>query len=101
MGEQVEHVRRSLRALVEDLRRLVDRDPEQEVLDMAVPVLDAAIRQARDVLAEHPVAEAVADVVSPERVADWQQVRAADALLVANQLLAALPPPPPPRAMII
>lgn len=38
-------------ALIETLERVVQRDPEQEVLGMAIPVLDACIEDVKGLYA--------------------------------------------------
>ena len=80
--------------LVESLELLVKRDPEQEVQGMALPVLDAVIEAVRLVLSDNPVVEAIRGVISPEQIASEEPVRAADALVVAKQLDAAIGPYP-------
>jgi hypothetical protein len=77
-------------ALVETLETLTRRDPEQEVQGMALPVLDAVIESVRLVLPDDPVVKAVRGILSPEQVAAGEPIRAADALLVARQLDAAI-----------
>jgi hypothetical protein len=79
--------------LAQDLARLVDRDPEQEVQGMAVPVLGAVIAAARELLPDHPVVAAMWEPVSVEAMLDGDSVRAADALIVARQLARALDRP--------
>lgn len=86
--------KRQIVALVVTLKPLVQRDPEQEVQGIALPVLDAVIEAVRDVMPHNPVVQAVRDVLSPEQIASGEPVRAADALLVAEQLNAALGPFP-------
>ena len=85
-----------LGALVGSLTQSSQRDPEQEVQGMALPVVDAVITYAKTFLGGHPVLDSI-DVVTVERITSGEPVRAVDALLVANQLLAALPTPQPPR----
>ena len=77
-------------ALVETLETLTKRDPEQEVQGIALPVLGAVFEAMRTALPGDPVVEAVRDIVSPEQIAYGEPVRAADALLVAKQLDAAI-----------
>jgi hypothetical protein len=80
--------------LVQTLERLVDRDPDQEVQEFALPVMDAVIEAVRRVLPDHPVVKAARSVISPEQIQSGQPVRAADALVVATQLDTALGSPP-------
>jgi hypothetical protein len=76
------------------LDAITARDPEQEVKGIAVPVLDAVLASVRTLLPDHPVVQAVREVISPEAIAEGEPVRAADALIVVDALLGALPPPP-------
>ena len=85
---------RKITALIETLETLTRRDPEQEVQGIALPVLDAVIESVRVVRPADPVVEAVYGIISPEQIASGEPVRAADALLVAKQLDAALGPWP-------
>jgi hypothetical protein len=84
--------RRRIEALIETLRRLTDRDPEQEVQGIAVPVLDAVIESVRDDLDGDPVMAKVRSVISVEQIHSGEPIRAADALLVAEQIDAAIGP---------
>jgi len=61
---------------------------------MALPVLDAVLGAARKLLPHDPVVQAASGVMTPERVISGDAVRAADALVVAMQLEAALGPAP-------
>lgn len=82
--------KRKIEALVSSLSKLIERDPEQEVQGFAPPVLDAVIESVRVALPNDPVVEAVRAIISPEQIALGESVRAADALLVAVQLDAAI-----------
>jgi hypothetical protein len=84
-----------IKSLVETLETLTKRDPEQEVQGIALPVLDAVIETVRAVLPDNPVVEAVRGILSPEQIALGEPIRAADALLVAKQLDAAIGSYPP------
>jgi hypothetical protein len=86
--------KRQIVSLVGTLETLTKRDPEQEVQGIALPVLDAVIESVRLVLPGNPVVEAVRGVLSPEQIASGEMIRAADALLVAKQLDAAIGPEP-------
>lgn len=77
------------------METLTKRDSDQEVQGIALPVLDAVIETVRAVMPDNPVVEAVRGIVSPEQIASGEAVRAADALLVAKQLDAAVGPYPP------
>jgi hypothetical protein len=87
--------KRKIIALVEALETLTKRDPEQEVQGIALPVLDAVIEAVREARPNDPVVEAVRGIVSAEHIALGEPVRAADALLVAKQLDAAIGRTPP------
>jgi hypothetical protein len=65
------------------------------VQGIALPVLDAVIESVRDALPDDPVVEAVRGVISPEQIMLGEPIRAADALLVARQLDAAVGEWPP------
>jgi hypothetical protein len=71
---------------------VAERDPEQEVRDMAVPVLVACLQAFREHVPDDPIVSAIHAVVSPEAVTEGEPVRAVDAALVAGQLAAALGP---------
>lgn len=76
--------------LKEHLAEISERDPEQEVKGMALPVLDAVIGAARQFVKEDdPVLYAVRDVVV-EVAETGERIRAVDALWVVNQLQAAI-----------
>jgi hypothetical protein len=81
----------ALRRLYADLRRMIDRDSEQEVQGIAVPVLDAVVAAGRQHLdPSDPVAQVVRDFISPETIEEREPMRAVDAYLVVRQLLKAL-----------
>ena len=79
-----------LRQLHHDLQYLVERDPEQEVTGIALPLVDAVVSEARIRLPpESTLQRQVVELISPESCEEGNGVRAADALLVVGQLLAA------------
>lgn len=86
--------KRKITALIGSLKTLVARDPEQEVTGFALPVFDAVVETVRAALPNDPVVEAVRGVISPEQIELGEPIRAADALLVAEQLDAAIGPEP-------
>ncbi|RDI21707.1 hypothetical protein [Lentzea flaviverrucosa] len=86
--------KRKISALVRSLSALVEKDPEQEVTGFALPVFDAVVEAVRAALPNDPVVEAVRGVISPEQIELGEPIRAADALLVAEQLDAAIGPYP-------
>jgi hypothetical protein len=80
--------------LRQNLSKIVERDPEQEVRSIAIPVLDAVLAEAKSVLpADHPVIRQIRDVVSPEVVESDEPLRAVDLLHVVTALYAALAGP--------
>lgn len=86
--------KRRMVALISTLRTMSERDPEQEVQGIALPALDAAIEDARAALSGDPVVDVVAGIISPESIEFGEPIRAVDALLVAEQLSAAIGPKP-------
>jgi hypothetical protein len=77
-------------ALLRVLHPAVERDPDQEVRGGAIAALDAALSEVKRALPNDPVVQAVAEVISPETIDAGEPVRAFDALLVAEQLSAAI-----------
>lgn len=78
-----------LRQLHRDLQRLVDRDPEQEVQGVALPLVDAVVSEAtRSLPASSTLGQQVVELVSLDSIEKGDPIRAADALLVVGQLLA-------------
>ena len=77
-------------ALIHTLETMTKRDPEQEVQGIALPVLDAALEDVKAALPGDPVVAAVAGIISPETIEAGEPIRAVDALLVAEQLNAAI-----------
>jgi hypothetical protein len=78
--------------LYKDLSRIADRDPEQEVWGIAVPVLDACLSALRAVpkVADDPVISRMPDVYSADTIAEGEPVRAVDALVVLGQIIAVI-----------
>jgi hypothetical protein len=80
-----------LRQLHRDLERLAERDPDQEVTGVAVPLIDAVISEARANLPEgSTLGSQIVEIISPAAVLEEEvaPIRAADALVVVGQLLA-------------
>lgn len=90
----LDEARRHLTRLLGELRPMVERNPEQEVRGMAVPVLDAVITGVKTNLEGSVVALAVREIISPIAISEGEPVRAADMLIVVSALLEALPEPP-------
>lgn len=82
-------------ALIQTLETFTKKDPEQEVQGIALPVLDAVIESVRAALPSDPVVDAVRSIISADQIASGEPVRAADALVVAKQLDAAIGARPP------
>jgi hypothetical protein len=82
--------------LIEGLDTILQRDPDQEVGGMALPVLDAVVEAIKDDIGrDNPVVKAVAGVISPETIEAWEPIRTADALIVAKMLDAEIGRRPP------
>ncbi|MGQ0803487.1 MAG: hypothetical protein ACT4PI_06455 [Actinomycetota bacterium] len=79
-----------IEALLKTLETMTQRDPEQEVQGIALPVLDAVIEDAKAALGDDPVVLAVAGIISPDTIAIGDPIRAIDALLVVQQVDAAI-----------
>jgi hypothetical protein len=80
-----------LRQLHADLKTLVDRDPEQEVTGTAIYLIDDVISEARSWLPEESTLRSqVREIISVDSILSDEPLRAADALLVVGQLLAAI-----------
>jgi hypothetical protein len=88
--DRAREIRDILRQLKRTLEQLTQRDPEQEVTGVALPVLDAVLEQARDLVPDSPVVSRVGDVISPDAVLAGEPLRAADALIVVETLWGAL-----------
>lgn len=82
-------------ALIKSLRTLTQRDPEQEVQGLAIPVVAAALEAIKRSKPEDPVVVALVDIFSADFISTGESIRAADVLIVAEQLDAAIGPPPP------
>lgn len=87
--------RRRVEALIKSLETLTNRDPEQEVQGIALPVLDAALSDIKRTMPDDAVVGAYVDLFSAEFIGAGEPVRAADMLVVAEQLKAAMDDPPP------
>lgn len=77
-------------ALVETLETLIKRDPEQEVRGLAIPVLEAALTDVKQSIPDDAVVRAMVDLFSADFIATDEPPRAADMLVVARQLDAAI-----------
>jgi hypothetical protein len=81
-------------ALISSTTALIQRDPEQEVRGIALGVVDAAIAAVKAAKPDDPVIAATAGLFSADLIGSGEGVRAADLLVVAQQLAAALGPEP-------
>jgi hypothetical protein len=81
----------ALRQLYRDLFSVIERDPEQEILGVALPIVDAAIARARSSLigSGHELAPHIVELISTDSCSEGRPIRALDAWLVVGQLLAA------------
>jgi hypothetical protein len=82
--------KRRIEALIKSLQTLVKRDPEQEVQGLAIPVLDAVLASVKKTMPDDPVVRSLVDVVSADMIGSGDSIRAADMLVVAEQLDAAI-----------
>jgi hypothetical protein len=81
-------------ALIRVLTPLVARDPEQEIQGIAIEPVAAAITAVKAAKPNDPVVAATPDLVSADFIGSGDSIRAADVLVVAEQLNAALGPRP-------
>ena len=81
-------VRRLLSALATTLRPIADRDPHFDVRGIALAPLDAVIEEAKEAIGPSRVAEAIQGAISVASIATDEPVRAGEALIVVNLLLA-------------
>lgn len=86
--------KRRVDALIKSLEALVTSDPEQQVQGFAVPVLAAALDDVKSAMPHDPVVQALVDLVSADAIGSGDPIRAADMLVIATQLKAAIGPSP-------
>jgi len=77
-------------ALIKSLNALVASDSEQQVQGFAVPVLAAALDDVKQALPNDPVVKALVDLMSADAIGSGDPIRAADMLVIAQQLDAAI-----------
>jgi hypothetical protein len=92
MTISMDDAQRRAEQLYTDLSRIAERDPEQEVRGIALPVLDACIATLRQVVPDDPVISQMPDAYSAESIAAGEPVRAVDALVVLGQIIAVIGP---------
>jgi hypothetical protein len=77
-------------SLIKSLENLISSDPEQQIQGFAVPVLAAALDDVKQALPSDPVVTALTDLVSADAIGSGDVIRAADMLVIARQLDAAI-----------
>lgn len=77
-------------ALIRSLTKLTARDPEQEVQGVALPVLDASLEAIKAAKPDDPVVSSVVEILSADFSGAGELIRAADMLIVVEQLDAAI-----------
>jgi hypothetical protein len=96
VNEYPYEARRRVDALISSTKTLIRRDPEQEVQGEGLAVAAAAISAVKAALPDDVVVDATQYLLSAERIGRGEAVRAADLLVVAEQLSAAIGPLPEP-----
>lgn len=88
----VKETRVAVGQLLLSLREITKKDQEQDVMGIAVPILDMVVAAAREhVLPGDPVLERLPELVSSDLSDPWgDSIRAVDALIAVEQLLLAL-----------
>lgn len=81
-------------SLIGSLKVLLKVDGEQEVTGSALAVIDAVLTSVKGALPDDEVVAAVAEIFSADTIGTGDPVRAADLLVVAEQLSAAIGDPP-------
>jgi hypothetical protein len=94
MSDYPYDAKRRVEALIKSLETLTKRDPEQEVQGMAVPVLGAALEAIKAAKPDDPVVVSLVDLMSADFIGAGETIRAADMLVIAQQLDAAIGPYP-------
>src|SRR5215211_4362794 len=74
-------VKQSVMALIDSMKTLIARDPEQVIRGIALGVVDAAISAAKAAKPDDPVVASIADLFSPEQLGTGEPPRAADVLV--------------------
>ena len=93
-GDPTDELECQLRQLYLDLLAVIERDPEQEITGIALPVVDWILSASRDCLAGRTATKALTnamvDLISPLTIQDADPIRALDTWLVVGQVLAAM-----------
>jgi len=79
-----------VQALIKSLETLIASDPEQQVQSFAVPILAAALDDVKQSVPHDPVVRALVDLMSADFIGRGEPIRAADLLVIAGQLDAAI-----------
>lgn len=82
--------KRRIDALIKSLNALVTSDPEQQVQGFAVPVVAAALDDIKQAVPNDPVVRALVDLMSADAIGSGDPIRAADMLVIAEQIDAAI-----------
>lgn len=86
--------KRRIEALINSLRTLTQRDPSRKVLGSAIPVMAAALAAVKRSKPDDPMVLALVDLFSTNFIGAGEPIRAADMLMVTEQLDAAVGPYP-------
>jgi hypothetical protein len=90
---------RRVEALISSMRTLIARDPEQEIQGPAIENVAAPIAAVKAAKPDDPVVAATPDLISADFIGSGEGIRAADVLVIAEQLNAALGPSPSVRPL--
>jgi hypothetical protein len=82
--------KRRVEALISATKTLIARDPEQEIRGPAIENVAAAIAAVKAAKPHDPVVAATPDLISADFIGSGEGIRAADVLVIAEQLNAAL-----------
>lgn len=87
-GSVFDAVKRRVDALIKSLGTLIAR-AEREVQGLAVPVLDASLEAIKQAKPDDPVVASLVELMSADFIGVGEPIRAADMLVVVEQLDAA------------
>ena len=94
MSDYPYDAKRRVEALIQTLKTLISRDPNSTLQGIAIPVLAATLESVKEATPNDPVVRAVVDLLSADVIGKAEPIRAADMLVVAEQLDAAIGPYP-------
>jgi hypothetical protein len=86
--------KQQVEALISSMKELIARDPEHEIEGVAIETAEATIAAVKAAIPDDPVWGAMPDLFSADHIGGGDGIRAADVLVVAEQLDAALGPAP-------